>query len=192
MLGEGQRRQVELFMYPFSSSSVLQADVPRLMPTTSLLPDGQKPVVRHPCGERTIDVAREAYAGSGVDVELETFIEDMAAAYAWADLVVCRAGALTIAELCAVGLPALLVPYPSAVDDHQTANASPMAEAGAAEIISEATLTEASLAERLGEWLADRRALESRAHRARALATPDSLERISSTCLELAGRRAAA
>ncbi|MDJ0940400.1 MAG: undecaprenyldiphospho-muramoylpentapeptide beta-N-acetylglucosaminyltransferase [Woeseiaceae bacterium] len=158
----------------------------------ALLPDDRKPVVRHQCGERTIDIAREAYAGSGVDVELETFIEDMAAAYAWADLVVCRAGALTIAELCAVGLPALLVPYPSAVDDHQTANAAPMAEAGAAEIIQEATLTEASLAERLLEWLADRSVLESRAHTARALATPDSLERISSTCLELAGRRAAA
>ena len=111
----------------------------------------------------------------------------MASAYAWADLVVCRAGALTVAELCAVGLPALFVPYPSAVDDHQTANATPLADAGAAEIIQEATLTEASLAERLQAWLGDRKTLESRAHKARALATPDSLERISSTCLELAG-----
>jgi len=153
----------------------------------NLLPSELRPVVRHQCGERTIDTAREAYAGSDIDVELEPYIEDMASAYAWADLVVCRAGALTVAELCAVGLPALLVPYPSAVDDHQTANAQPMAAAGAAKIIQERDLTERSLSDDLKEWLAERSVLQSRADRARALATPDCLARITGILLKQAG-----
>ena len=152
----------------------------------SLLPPAERPVVRHQCGERTFEAAQAAYAGSDIDVRLEPFIEDMAAAYAWADLVVCRAGALTIAELCAVGLPALLVPYPHAVDDHQTANARPMVEAGAAEILPDADLSEQSLADRLRHWLTNRPELEARADKARALAMPDSLDRIVATCLDLA------
>ncbi len=152
-----------------------------------LLPEELRPVVRHQCGERTIETAREAYADSGVDIELIPFIDDMAAAYAWADLVVCRAGALTVAELCAVGLPALFVPYPSAVDDHQTANATPMAEIGAAEIIQERDITEQSFADRLTAWLTERSELQLRAEKARGLAVPDSTARITQTCLQLAG-----
>ena len=92
----------------------------------ALLPDELKPVVRHQAGQRTIDMANEAYEGSGLDYEVIPFIEDMAAAYEWADLVVCRAGALTIAEIAAAGLPAVYVPFPAAVDDHQTVNARAM------------------------------------------------------------------
>ncbi len=146
-----------------------------------------RPIVRHQCGERTLDIAKQAYDEHGVDVELLPFIEDMAAAYAWADLVVCRAGALTIAELCAAGLPALFVPYPAAVDDHPTANAGPMAEAGAAVIIPEAELTAERLAGLLREWLQSRNGLLARAEKARALARPDSLRRITELCLVQAG-----
>ncbi len=153
----------------------------------ALLPEETRPLVRHQCGERMLDTATEAYDGSGVNVELLPFIEDMAAAYAWADLVVCRAGALTVAELCAVGLPALFIPYPSAVDDHQTANARPMADANAAAILQERDLTDQSLSDLLKEWLSERSVLQSRAARARALSRPDSLQRISSICLEVAG-----
>ena len=153
----------------------------------ALLPGNARPLVRHQCGERTIDAARDAYDATGVEVELLPFIEDMAAAYAWADLVVCRAGALTVAELCAVGLPAVFIPYPSAVDDHQTANARPMVDADAAAIMQECDLTDQSLAELLTNWLCDRSELQSRAARARALSRPDALQRISSICLELAG-----
>ena len=153
----------------------------------ALLPEDVRPVVRHQCGERTIGTARDAYDGTGLNVELTPFIEDMASAYAWADLVVCRAGALTVAELCAVGLPALFIPYPSAVDDHQTANARPMAEADAAVIIQESDLSDRSLSDLLRDWLGDRSVLQSRAAKARALSRPDSLQRISSICLELAG-----
>jgi len=152
-----------------------------------LLPENDRPIVRHQCGERTLDTARDAYDGSGVHVELLPFIEDMAAAYAWADLVVCRAGALTVAELCAVGLPALFIPYPSAVDDHQTANARAMVDADAAAILQERDLTDQSLSDLLKDWLRERSVLQSRAARARALSRPDALKRISAICLELAG-----
>ena len=146
-----------------------------------------RPLVRHQCGERTLDAARAAYEAHGVEADIVPFIDDMAAAYAWADLVVCRAGALTIAELCAAGLPALLVPYPSAVDDHQTANARPMATAGAALIVPEAELTAARLATLLRDWLASRAELARRADIARGLARPDALERIAAACLAVAG-----
>jgi UDP-N-acetylglucosamine--N-acetylmuramyl-(pentapeptide) pyrophosphoryl-undecaprenol N-acetylglucosamine transferase len=151
------------------------------------LPARERPVVRHQCGSRTLDVARDAYAKHGIDVELMPFIDDMAAAYAWADLVVCRAGALTVAELCAVGLPALFVPFPSAVDDHQTANAKPMEEVGAAAIISERDLSAELLANVLHEWLSSRQSLLARAAKARELAKPQALARITELCLEQAG-----
>jgi len=151
------------------------------------LPAAMRPVVRHQCGSATIGRAREAYAAAGLDAELVPFIEDMASAYAWADLAVCRAGALTVAELCAVGLPAVFVPYPSAVDDHQTANAMPMVQAGAAAIIQEAAMNAASLADVLKRWLASRADLLERAGRARELAQPKALQRITELCLQLAG-----
>jgi UDP-N-acetylglucosamine--N-acetylmuramyl-(pentapeptide) pyrophosphoryl-undecaprenol N-acetylglucosamine transferase len=151
------------------------------------LPAELRPVVRHQCGSATIDRAREAYADAGLDAELVPFIEDMASAYAWADLVVCRAGALTVAELCAVGVPAVFVPYPSAVDDHQTANAKPMVDEGAAAIIQEVDLSDVSLADELKRWLTSRSDLLERAQRARQLARPQALQRITELCLQLAG-----
>jgi len=153
----------------------------------ALLDDEQRPNILHQCGERTLDVARTAYEEAGIQVRLEPFIEDMAAAYAWADIVICRAGALTVAELCAAGLPALFVPYPAAVDDHQTANAKPMAEAGAATIIQEDELTPGRLADELRDWLSSRARLARRAAIARGLAKPDALDRITELCLEQAG-----
>ena len=98
-----------------------------------------------------------------------------------------RALALTVAELCAVGLPAVFVPYPAAVDDHQTKNAGQMAEAGAAVIVDQRSLSEESLAELLRSWLGSRKELQERASKARALAMPDALARITSHCLQQAG-----
>ena len=100
---------------------------------------------------------------------------------------VCRAGALTVAELCAAGLPALFFPYPAAVDDHQTANAKPMADAGAAVVIQETELTPTLLANLLRDWLQSRESLMQRAEKARALAKPDALNRITELCLAQAG-----
>jgi UDP-N-acetylglucosamine--N-acetylmuramyl-(pentapeptide) pyrophosphoryl-undecaprenol N-acetylglucosamine transferase len=154
------------------------------------LPGELQPVVRHQAGERTLEQARTAYAESGVEAELIPFIEDMAAAYAWADLAICRAGALTVAELSAAGLPAIFIPFPAAVDDHQTANARPLVEAGAAQLIQQRDLTVESLAGLLKEWLGSRTALLERARIARSMAMPDALRQITGQCLSAAGATA--
>ncbi len=163
---------------------VLNRTVPAAL---ALLPGNVQPVVRHQCGSKMLAAASDAYAEHDIDVELLPYIEDMAAAYAWADLVVCRAGALTVAELCAVGLPALFVPYPAAVDDHQTANARPMADVGAASIIDERDLDSEALALELRRWLTTREDLQRRAEKARQLAMPAALDRITELCLQQAG-----
>jgi UDP-N-acetylglucosamine--N-acetylmuramyl-(pentapeptide) pyrophosphoryl-undecaprenol N-acetylglucosamine transferase len=156
----------------------------------ALFPEALRPVVRHQAGSLTLDIARKAYAQVSIEAEILPFIEDMADAYAWADLVVCRAGALTVAELAAAGLSAIFVPYPAAVDDHQSANAKPMADAGAAEIIAEADLTDQSLARLLKNWLSSRDQLMARASKARLLHRPDALNRIRDVCLAVAGANA--
>ncbi len=153
----------------------------------ALVDEDVRPIVQHQCGDRTLQAAKDAYEQSGVEVELLAFIEDMASVYAWADLIVCRAGALTVAELCAAGVPALFVPYPGAVDDHQTANAQAMAAAGCAAIIQERDLTPLLLAKFLRDWLQSRASLMHKAEKARSLAKPDSLRRITELCLEQAG-----
>jgi UDP-N-acetylglucosamine--N-acetylmuramyl-(pentapeptide) pyrophosphoryl-undecaprenol N-acetylglucosamine transferase len=151
------------------------------------LPNEMRPVVRHQTGAATATEAASAYQQHGIEADLEPFIEDMAAAYAWADLVICRAGALTVAELSAAGLPAIFVPFPAAVDDHQTANARPMVDAGAAEIIQQADITDDSLAGILGRFLSSRDELLARARKARSLAMPDALTTITNHCLTAAG-----
>jgi UDP-N-acetylglucosamine--N-acetylmuramyl-(pentapeptide) pyrophosphoryl-undecaprenol N-acetylglucosamine transferase len=160
----------------------------RMVPAAlAKLPADVRPIVRHQSGDRTLTAAQSAYAENAVDVELSAYIEDMAAAYAWADLVVCRSGALTVAEVCAVGLPALFVPFPGAVDDHQTANARPMADAGAAVIIDESMLSAEVLAMTLRDWLTTRVDLQVKAEKARKLAKPNAVLRITELCLEQAG-----
>jgi len=150
------------------------------------LPAAARPAVRHQAGPAHAEAVRAAYARVGVAAEVLPFIEDMAAAYAWADLVVARAGALTVAELAAAGVGALLVPYPHAVDDHQRANARWLERAGAAEIVTE-PLEPAALAARLAALLAGREALLRRAEAARRAALPDAAERVAAVCLEVAG-----
>ncbi len=153
----------------------------------ALLQADSRPVVRHQTGQRTLNEARAAYKKHGIDADLSPYIEDMAEAYAWADLVICRAGALTVAELSAAGLPAIFVPFPSAVDDHQTANAQPMANAGAATVVQQSDLNGESLAGLLKNWLGSREELLDRALKSRSLAHPDALGRITTRCLECAG-----
>jgi UDP-N-acetylglucosamine--N-acetylmuramyl-(pentapeptide) pyrophosphoryl-undecaprenol N-acetylglucosamine transferase len=150
------------------------------------LDPAQRPQVLHQCGRRGLDEARAAYAGAGVEADVTAFIDDMAASYGWADLAVCRAGALTLAELSAAGLGALLVPYPHAVDDHQTRNAEAFAAVGAAEIKQENELDIQILAQRLAALLADRRQLLAMAEAARTLAKPDAAQTIARACLEVA------
>tara|TARA_Y100000389_G_scaffold202349_1_gene247362 strand:+ start:778 stop:1866 length:1089 start_codon:yes stop_codon:yes gene_type:complete len=152
-----------------------------------LIDPEKRPIVRHQCGERTFDIAHKAYKDYDVDAELIPFINEMKTAYSWADLVICRAGALTVAELCAAGLPAIFIPYPSAVDDHQTANAKLMTEAGAAITIQEHDFTPELLVNILNDWLQSRSFLLKKANKARSLAQPDSLVQITNICLENIG-----
>ncbi|MFC4729338.1 undecaprenyldiphospho-muramoylpentapeptide beta-N-acetylglucosaminyltransferase [Coralloluteibacterium thermophilus] len=130
--------------------------------------------VRHQCGEKFVEEARAAYAAAGRPVQVEPFIADMAEAYAWADLVVCRAGALTLAELCAAGVGSVLVPFPAATDDHQTRNAEFLVDRGAARLLPQGAAFEARLAAVLEEVLGDRTTLRRMASAARALARPDA------------------
>lgn len=145
-----------------------------------------RPQVLHQCGSRGLAEACEAYARAGVEAEVVAFIDDMAGSYGWADLAVCRAGALTLAELTAAGLGALLVPFPHAVDDHQTRNAQVLVEIGAAELIQERDLDIEQLGQRLMTLLNDRAGLIRMAEAARSLAKPDAAQTIARACLEVA------
>src|SRR6266404_5663006 len=140
----------------------------------------------HQTGAADLETVRAAYAARGLAARVEPFIADMGAAYAAADLVVARAGATTCAELTAVGLPAILVPYPYAADDHQRRNAEVLVRAGAAEMILDATLDGERLATALRALLADAGRRATMAVRARALGRPDAAERVAEECLRLA------
>jgi UDP-N-acetylglucosamine--N-acetylmuramyl-(pentapeptide) pyrophosphoryl-undecaprenol N-acetylglucosamine transferase len=139
--------------------------------------------IRHQSGEKHIDAARTAYAQAGVQGDVSPFIADMAEALGWADLVICRAGALTIAELAAAGVGAVLVPYPHAVDDHQTHNAQFLVDAGAARRMADATLTAEVLAAVLRELGADRAQLLAMAEAARQVAKPAAAQQMLDACL---------
>lgn len=151
----------------------------------ALIPKASRPRVWHQ-GGRTRAQAESAYTGFDADVKLVDFIDDMAAAYAWADVVVCRAGALTVAELAAAGVGAILVPFPAAVDDHQTLNARYLTERGAGVLIAQSDLTPQRLARELGALAQDRARLLAMAQAARAAAWPQARTRIVERCLEVA------
>ena len=140
--------------------------------------------VRHQCGEKMREEAVRAYAEAHVDASVESFIVDMAEAYAWADLVVCRAGASTLAELCAAGIGGVLVPFAAAVDDHQTKNAMYLVEHGAAVLLKQDAQLASHLQRILGELAADPARRLAMADAARALAKPDAAERIADIILE--------
>ncbi|MCH8219726.1 MAG: undecaprenyldiphospho-muramoylpentapeptide beta-N-acetylglucosaminyltransferase [Proteobacteria bacterium] len=148
---------------------------------------GQRPQVWHQAGAGTLDQAKSAYRLHDVDARVEPFIEQMADAYGWADLVICRAGALTVFELAAAGLAAVLVPFPSAVDDHQTLNADWLVRAGAAVLLPEADLSADSLAAMILKFSGDRQGLLDMAGRARALAAPGACGKVVRACLGTLG-----
>lgn len=150
----------------------------------ALIAPEHRPQVTHQAGAKQIEALRDAYARAGVEGELLPFIDNMAARYAEADLVVCRAGALTIAELATVGVASVLVPFPHAVDDHQTGNALFLSEKGAAILIRQEQLSAAVLAEAITTL--DRARLLAMAEAARALARPQAAEDVAEVCESLA------
>jgi UDP-N-acetylglucosamine--N-acetylmuramyl-(pentapeptide) pyrophosphoryl-undecaprenol N-acetylglucosamine transferase len=148
----------------------------------ALLPEAERPVVLHQAGEKHLEALEAHYAAAGVRADCAAFIEDMAGAYAWADLALCRAGASTVAELAAAGLPGILVPFPYAVDDHQTRNAKFLSDAGAAVLLPQGEMTPEAVARIVSRprerWL-------EMAERARALANPDAAETVARACEEM-------
>lgn len=138
----------------------------------------------HQSGEKHLQVLKKNYADAGVEGELVAFIDDMARRYAEADLVICRAGAVTIAELSAGGMASILVPFPHAVDDHQSANARFLAEKGAAILVPQREMTAEKLAALIGSL--DRAKLLDMAKKARALGKPDAARIVAQRCMEIA------
>ena len=164
-------------------AAILNEVVPKAL---ALLPEEERPRVVHQSGAKQLEALRQNYAAAGVAANCVAFIDDMAGAYEWADLVVCRAGALTIAELAAAGTASILVPFPHAVDDHQSGNARFLANAGAAILLPQDALTPEKLA-LIGNL--PREQLLQMAEKARALARPDATAAVSQACMALAKGR---
>ncbi len=150
----------------------------------ALFTASERPAVVHQAGGRHLDTLKRNYGEAGVAGELVAFIDDMAARYAWCDLVVCRAGALTVAEISAAGVASILVPFPSAVDDHQTGNAKFLVDAGAALLLPQSGLSAPRLAELIkGKTRATWQAM---AEQARTLAKADATFRVADVCVQCA------
>ena len=147
----------------------------------------RRPEVIHQTGLKNIGSAKSSYNDAGVDAKVEAFIDDMPSVYEWADLVICRSGAMTVFELAAVGIASVLVPYPYAVDDHQTFNARYLEDAGAAIIKQQDELTPDALVEIINEFDGNRKKLFDMAVAARKLAIPDSAKNIADACLAAGG-----
>ena len=151
----------------------------------ALLPAAERPLVTHQAGARHLDATQSHYRRAGVAAELVSFITDMAQRYAESDLIICRAGASTIAELAAVGIASVLVPYPCAVDDHQTHNARFLADRGAAVLVPQHELTPQKLADLLRGFT--RETLLAMAQKARSVAKPDATRVVAEHCMAAAG-----
>ncbi|MBW8305413.1 MAG: undecaprenyldiphospho-muramoylpentapeptide beta-N-acetylglucosaminyltransferase [Thiobacillus sp.] len=152
----------------------------RVPQALALLPADRRPQVVHQSGRLHLDALRANYAAAGVEAEVRDYIEDMAAAWRDCDFAICRAGAMTVAELACAGVPAVLVPFPSAVDDHQTGNAEFLADAGAAWLIQQKDLSAEKLAALIGGL--DRATLAAMSDKAMKLARPDATQRVANIC----------
>jgi UDP-N-acetylglucosamine--N-acetylmuramyl-(pentapeptide) pyrophosphoryl-undecaprenol N-acetylglucosamine transferase len=150
----------------------------------ALLPASQRPQVVHQSGRQHGDILRANYAAAGVEAEVRDYIEDMAAEYQACDFAICRSGAMTVAELACAGVPAVLVPFPSAVDDHQTGNAEFLSDAGAAWLMQQRDLTPEKLAALIAGL--DRATLAEMSDKAHALAKPDATRQVADICEALA------
>lgn len=146
-----------------------------------------RPEIRHQTGRKNIEAARECYRQQGVEADVKPFIDDMAEAYGWADLVICRAGAMTVFELAAAGVGSILIPYPYAVDDHQTANADYLVNAGAAIIKQQQDLNSEWLSDTINTLTQQRDRLVQMAIAARSMAMPAAANEVADRCMQAGG-----
>ncbi|MGI1678445.1 MAG: undecaprenyldiphospho-muramoylpentapeptide beta-N-acetylglucosaminyltransferase [Cellvibrionaceae bacterium] len=152
----------------------------------ALMEKSDRPNVWHQTGKLSHQDTVEAYRANNIDAKVEAFIDDMADAYQWAELVVCRSGALTVSEITAVGVAAIFVPYPHAIDDHQSVNAMWAVNSGAGLLCDEKELTAQKLSEQLVALVSSPEKLKVLAVNARALAKPAAVENVADVCMEVA------
>lgn len=149
----------------------------------------ERPEIRHQCGSRNLEETRAVYEENGIAltdaISVQAFIDDMASAYRWADLIIARSGAMTVSEIAAAGLASILIPYPYAVDDHQTENAGYLLRAGAAEVIQQEDLTPDSLLAAVRKFSLDANYLEQASKQSRQAGSPDATETVANICLEV-------
>jgi UDP-N-acetylglucosamine--N-acetylmuramyl-(pentapeptide) pyrophosphoryl-undecaprenol N-acetylglucosamine transferase len=162
-------------------AKVINERVPQAL---ALLPADVRPHVLHQSGKHHYEATQSAYQQAGVEAMVAPFVDDMAFYYEQADLVVCRAGALTVSELAAAGVASILIPFPSAVDDHQTVNAHFLSDRGAAVLLPQREMTPEKLAELLQEMTRER--VMQMAQAARSAAQPNAAQRVAEVCMEVA------
>lgn len=150
------------------------------------IPLAQRPVVWHQCGRGRSEAVAGEYQRLGVDAKVSDFIDDMAAAYAWADMAICRAGAMTVSELAVAGVPAIFIPYPYAVDDHQSHNARWLVARDGAVMLPQQELTANTLAQQIQALLAQPDQLQAMAAAARSAGKREATVRVASICEEVA------
>lgn len=151
----------------------------------ALLPLEKRPLIWHQTGKNNLDATKKGYEEHGIIAQVSDFIQDMQEAYSWADMVICRSGALTIAEICAVGLPSILIPFPYAVDDHQTYNAKYLSDQGAAYLLKQSVLSPLILSELILDLIDHPQKRLGMAIASRALAKPLATTVVAEQCLEV-------
>ena len=199
--GNPVRREISALEAPQTRLSLVEGRVPRVLvlggslgaltinqvlpKALALLVENKRPAVVHQCGQKHLEATRKAYEDAGVKAAVVAFVDDMAAAYGVADFVICRAGALTVSELTAAGLGALLIPYPHAIDDHQSENARWLVDNAAGLMMQQKEFNPEALATLLEELLANKQRLVAMAVAARALALPDAVNTVADVCEEV-------
>lgn len=182
--GLGAERRLRLLVLGGSlGATVINEMVPKALMALS---EEERPDVIHQCGARHLQAAIDSYGCCGVTARVEPFIDDMRSVYEWADFVICRSGAMTVAELALAGVGALLVPYPHAVDDHQTKNAEYLAKADAAILIQQNELSPTVITDLLTKLSVDRTRLMAMAKNSRQCAYPQATSKVADVCEEIA------
>lgn len=163
-------------------AAILNETVPQALALFSL---ERRPLVWHQTGKRHLETTHQQYMQCGVTARVDDFIHDMSQPYQWADVIICRSGALTIAEIAAVGVPAILIPFPQAIGDHQTANARFLAESHAAILLPQTECTPMRLYEILSELMTHPAQRLEMANRCRQLAKPKATVQVAEQCIEV-------
>jgi len=184
--GERDEKKLPLQLLVLGGSLGAKAINELIPEALAALPVHARPVVRHQTGKNHAAATAAWYMQHQVNAKVDEFIDDMAAAYGWADVIICRAGALTVSELMVAGVASVLIPLPSAIDDHQTYNAKNLSDAGAGIALVQRELTAAKLAALLLTELADRKHLLAMAEKAQQLAKPNAAAQVADVCVEIA------